>query len=143
MKLTGRLIKLMDPLQTSVTPELHQELEQCFNQANEMESALEKQRGEILRLQTHNAAVEGDIRAVVATFAQVIGALGIDSETLGQERTDFGAMLPGILQKVVLKITTGGFDTHAFSKIGEIVPVLQKYRHLVEDIIEDKNTSKQ
>lgn len=89
-----------------------------------------------------NAEIEGDIRAVVSVFASVIGALGIDAKTLEQDSGDFSAMIPKILQKVMLKIGTGGLDTQAFGKIGEIAPVLNKYKHLVEDIIDEKKPIK-
>lgn len=98
----------------------------------------EKEKDELIEsLQDQRAEMEGDVKATLEVFRSIIESLGIDFEQFkGKEEEDFAKHIPGLLQSLITKVTFGGFDMATFQKIKALSPVLDKYKHLLEDFEE-------
>lgn len=96
------------------------------------------EKEEIAMLHEKVAKMEGDIRTTVSVFIGVTKALDLNlSDLQGGGTSDIMAKLPQILTKVMMKLTTGGFDTSLFSEMKSLAPIMEEYKHLVEDIIQE------
>ncbi len=96
------------------------------------------EKEQIEQLHTKLATMEGDIRTTVSVFIGVTKALDLNLADLqGGEGNDIMSKLPQILTKVMMKVTTGGLDTGLFSEMKSLAPIMDKYKYLVEDIIQE------
>jgi hypothetical protein len=86
-------------------------------------------------LHAKQAEMEGDVKAVVEVFIGLAQTLGLKSEDFQGGTADIGAKLPGILQKVIVQLTTGSFDTQSIQNMTAVSPIMEKYKYLVEDIL--------
>lgn len=86
-----------------------------------------------LELHEKISDMEGDIRVFVSTLSTVAKSLGIDIKDLSNG--DIMLKLPVILGKISTQMMMGTFDTAAIASLSALLPILEKYKPLVEDII--------
>lgn len=83
------------------------------------------------------ALMEGDIRIFVSTLNGVAKTLGIDIKKLSKDNITM--ILPGVLSRITTSLMTGTFDTQSVANLSALLPILEKYKPLVDDIIDSGN----
>lgn len=77
-----------------------------------------------------NAQIKADIALFISVVSEAFSSIGIKVDDIGQ-----GASMTQILGKVVPVLTKqmamGEMSNDAFSKFNELVPIIEKYKHLV------------
>lgn len=99
-----------------------------------MSSEIQSLREENESLHASSAEMESDLRTVARVFMDLLSEMNIDPSVFkgGQ---DMRLVLPGILGSVSRQLLTGGIDADKIANISAIGPILNKYKHLLEDII--------
>ncbi len=77
--------------------------------------------------------MEGDIKAVLSSLTRAMAAFGITQSHFKGEK-DFMAQLPGILGKLMIQVGSNTFDTGAVAEIKGIMPILEEYKYLLDEI---------
>ncbi len=75
--------------------------------------------------------LENELADVHADVAIVANALKSTFKELGLSPEDFQGGIASIIPKLMPKLMT--IDTSQFSEIKEIIPILKKYEHLIEE----------
>ena len=80
------------------------------------------------------ASMEGDVRAVIGTFKTVAESFGLNLDDFqGGDKNTILSKLPKLVSTLSLKLSTGGFE-ELQNELGAITPILEKYKHLTEDV---------
>jgi hypothetical protein len=85
-----------------------------------------------IELHERIAEMEGDVRAVVLTLLAFIKSFGVNFEDF-KESSDIMQKLPGVLGKVSMQLVSGTFDHQAVANLSSLSPILEKYKHLLEN----------
>jgi len=83
------------------------------------------------------AAMESDIKTVITVFGRILKSFGIDEKILNSSQ-DITSMLPSIVGKLSQQMMMGTFDSAAFAEFGAIMPILEKYKYLSDQVIQDE-----
>lgn len=87
------------------------------------------------KLHDEIAEMQGDIRVVVATLNQASKALGINFKDF-QDKT-LPEVLPPILGRLTQQLMLGTLDTQSLADFTALLPIINKYQPLVEDIFKE------
>lgn len=77
--------------------------------------------------------MRADIRAVIAVFTNAMQAFGLTDLSIKNKEGGIQSMLPELVGKLTMKMASGTFDTQALANIESVIPVLEKYKYLVEN----------
>lgn len=88
--------------------------------------------GEIIN---ENAQIKADIATFIAVITDVFKSLGLNMEEFGETK-DMMQILGKVLPKLTLQMSTGGFNGDAFAKLKEVMPIIERYKHLAPGLNE-------
>ena len=88
------------------------------------------------KLNEQIAEMEGDIRATVITFLSLMKTFNITPADFKSGGGDILSKIPGLLTKISMQLASGTFDTQSLANFSSIAPIMEKYKYLVEDVIE-------
>ena len=85
------------------------------------------------------ADMESDVKTTIKVFAGVLKSFGIDENTF-ENGVDTQQQLPKLVARLGGKIVAGTFDSRALSDMQALMPIIEKYKYLTDEI---KNEHKQ
>lgn len=91
--------------------------------------AEEKKKITVGEIINENAQIKADIATFIAVVTDAFNALGLNMEEFADGK-DIMQIVGKILPKLMAQMTTGGFNGEAFSKFKEILPIIERYKHL-------------
>jgi len=88
------------------------------------------------------AEMEGDLRASISTFSEVVQSLGIDLDSLKKKDSSISdeehslaikSKMPGIMSSLTMAVMGGNFNGATLSKLTALTPIFNKYKYLAEE----------
>ena len=76
--------------------------------------------------------MRSDIKVVISVFSKAMKAFGMN-ELKVSEGASINQMLPDIVRKLTIEFASGTFDTQALANIQEVLPIIEKYKHLASN----------
>jgi hypothetical protein len=82
--------------------------------------------GDIVR---ENIQIKSDIATALHIITRAFNQIGINMAELS-DATDIGSVMMKVIPKLTMSFTGGSSKTELFAEIKELVPIIDRYKHL-------------
>ncbi len=91
-----------------------------------------------LELAQQNAVMIGDLNAMYSAITGLLREFGINDDSLIESESSFKSKIPGVLNKLTVKVMTGQFSGQAIMDLSAVLPIMQKYASKITGAHEPK-----